>query len=222
MGVHLKIIVISMLFFSMLCRSEVYYMDGAISDQVYIDFKRRVQDASLEKVERLVVNSQGGDMFSAMAIGLLVKKNNMDVEVRDICASSCANYIFPSGKRKFLNESSIVGYHGGMLQENMVSQIEQLLKTGRNEIGKQFKEGIASSTDSNPEVLRDLEIPASKTKISKSNYIYLQNYEKKYFAKNHVKCDCAVILLPNVHSKMYELIMFLQSYFPHDWYYSTL
>ena len=65
-------------------------------------------------------------MESAMAIGLLVRKLNMDVEVRGLCASACANFIFPSGKVKFLGDDAIVLYHGNMRQKNIRQQFASL------------------------------------------------------------------------------------------------
>ena len=179
----MKFSLIFILFFSLICKAEFYYIDEPISDQTYLNFKNRVTNSSAERIERLVINSIGGDMFAAMAIGRLLQKNGIDIEVKDFCGSSCANYIFPSGKRKLLNETSLIGYHGGLLQENVFSQFEQLLKTGRNDIGTKFKEGFLSISISNPEVLHELGIPISKTKLSKSTYIYLLNYEKKFFEK---------------------------------------
>ena len=40
----------------------------------------------------------------------------LNVEVGAHCFSSCANYVFPAGKRKILRRHSLLGWHGGALQ----------------------------------------------------------------------------------------------------------
>jgi hypothetical protein len=73
----------------------------------------------------VVEDSEGGNGPSALAIGILLHKYNWDVEVVDLCASSCANYIFPAGKTKYLRERSMLMFHGGPHQEGLLESIEK-------------------------------------------------------------------------------------------------
>ena len=65
----------------------------------------------------LSISSRGGDVELGMALGDVLAQHGMDVEVRDVCLSSCANYVFPAGKRKLLQRHSLLGWHGGVLQD---------------------------------------------------------------------------------------------------------
>ena len=60
----------------------------------------------------LIVDSGGGNMAAALEIGkVLIQNQNLNVVVRDICASSCANYLFLAGHTKTIDHG-IVGFHG--------------------------------------------------------------------------------------------------------------
>ena len=67
---------------------------------------------SANSVSRLTINSGGGDVEAALELAGLIRDNQLDVEVEVWCLSSCANYIFPSGKKKTISTGAIVAWHG--------------------------------------------------------------------------------------------------------------
>lgn len=68
-------------------------------------------------VSVLAIESQGGDVTEGMRLGDLVLARSMDVRViGSICASSCANYVFVSGRRKFIEPGALVMWHGSPLR----------------------------------------------------------------------------------------------------------
>jgi hypothetical protein len=64
------------------------------------------------KLVGISINSGGGDVEAALEIGRLVQDLRLEVEVRNWCMSSCANYIFPSGTRKRITDGAVVAWHG--------------------------------------------------------------------------------------------------------------
>jgi len=74
-------------------------------------------DATAEKPQRLVISSPGGLVLPGLTLGSWVYKNKLDVEVGKLCASSCANYVLPAGKTKYLKKDSILIWHGGAWQD---------------------------------------------------------------------------------------------------------
>jgi len=72
-------------------------------------------------VSALSVDSLGGEVFWGMKIGELVFAGGWEVRVRGICFSSCANYIFPAGKRKIIDAGAIVGWHGSARQDAVLA-----------------------------------------------------------------------------------------------------
>lgn len=65
-------------------------------------------------VTRLVITSVGGLVTPALDIADAIHARGLEVEVPQACLSSCANYIFPAGRRKVLGRPGAVGWHGNM------------------------------------------------------------------------------------------------------------
>lgn len=104
-----------------------FRIEGEIEQQTFLDlveFYERNEEAS----DRVVVNTRGGSAFAALAIGRYILKNNLDVEVDRFCGSSCANYVFLAGKNKYLKQSSLIVFHGGALQKNLLNKIKKAVR----------------------------------------------------------------------------------------------
>jgi hypothetical protein len=50
-------------------------------------------------------------------MGNWIYENRLSVEVMEYCISSCANYIFPAGEKKYLHKNSLLVWHGGAYQK---------------------------------------------------------------------------------------------------------
>lgn len=64
------------------------------------------------KASKLIIRSGGGEVLGAMKLARWVRANSMDVEVDGDCFSSCANYVFPAGRNKFIVGQGVVAWHG--------------------------------------------------------------------------------------------------------------
>lgn len=82
-------------------------LSGPIAAEEY----RKFQAIFRPSDKTLIVNSQGGNVEAGVKIGNTIFENKMDIVVRGMCASSCANYLFTAGKRKMI-ENGFVGFHG--------------------------------------------------------------------------------------------------------------
>ena len=87
------------------------YYKGVINEQNFLKFKNLI-DANSQNIKKVIINSEGGDTVHGRAMGDLIFDNNLDVEVENLCFSSCANYIFTAGNRKIIQKDAIVGFHG--------------------------------------------------------------------------------------------------------------
>lgn len=90
-------------------KGSTLYLDGKIdddTDRVVIPLLRK------NNIRTLSVNSIGGAIVPAMHIGLIIHQRKIDVEVRSVCASACANYLFPAGLNKKINPDSYLLWHG--------------------------------------------------------------------------------------------------------------
>jgi hypothetical protein len=70
-----------------------------------------------ERVERVVVNSMGGDVEAGIRLGNWIVDRGADVEVDTFCGSSCANYLFAAGRRKIIDADAIVVWHGSIQEK---------------------------------------------------------------------------------------------------------
>lgn len=71
------------------------------------------------KPTKLKISSPGGNVMEGLQLGNWVFDNKLDVMVDKVCASSCANYVFPAGKIKYLHKHSALIWHGNSYQENI-------------------------------------------------------------------------------------------------------
>lgn len=73
----------------------------------------RMQEAiGQRKVSKLIIRSGGGEVTGSIKVARWVHENGIDVEVDGDCFSSCANYIFPAGRNKYIVGKGIVAWHG--------------------------------------------------------------------------------------------------------------
>ena len=91
-------------------KGSVLYYDGPIITGSGTQFIELIKNNPVSKVS---MNSLGGDVVEALNIADVIYEKKLDVEVRTICASACANYIFPAGANKYLNQHSFLLWHGG-------------------------------------------------------------------------------------------------------------
>lgn len=86
----------------------------------------------------LHITSGGGEVNLGIDLGELVRARALDVKVVDYCASSCANYVFPAGRRKLLPADAAVVWHGSTLQDG-VAEFERIdLASMEAQLGRPF------------------------------------------------------------------------------------
>lgn len=64
------------------------------------------------RITRVQVSTFGGDVESALVIADYLHDHKIDLEVKEVCVSSCANYWFPAANRKIVPVGAYVGFHG--------------------------------------------------------------------------------------------------------------
>ncbi|MNM27462.1 hypothetical protein D3C81_379540 [compost metagenome] len=62
-------------------------------------------------VRAVIIDSNGGDIDSAMDIAEILRVKKLDLIVDGRCLSACANYLFPAAARKTVLPGSVVGVH---------------------------------------------------------------------------------------------------------------
>ena len=90
---------------------DAIVLRGRIEETAAARFRELLREPG---IGRLVITSRGGLVEAALDIAEAVFENGLDVEVPQACLSSCANYVFPAGRRKRLGHARAVGWHGNM------------------------------------------------------------------------------------------------------------
>ncbi len=83
-----------------------------------LSVSRLIADTNGKRIKTLVIDSQGGELLAGITLGEWVWRERIDVEVRRLCMSACANYVFTAAKRKILSDGALVIWHGGAEQKN--------------------------------------------------------------------------------------------------------
>ncbi|GGP86497.1 hypothetical protein [Shewanella ulleungensis] len=83
------------------------------------------------KIESLIINSGGGEVFAGIRFGELVYQYELKVIVDKVCASSCANYIATASNDVTVKQGGLLGWHGGALQPLYLS-----LQQSKNQVDK--------------------------------------------------------------------------------------
>lgn len=73
------------------------------------------------QISHIVVNSPGGDVSSAIDMAEMIFRDDISIEVNDICASSCANYFLPAAKITYLRRDSLLAWHGSAFQNDFIN-----------------------------------------------------------------------------------------------------
>lgn len=84
-----------------------------------------------EDLTEFSVASQGGEILASIRLAKWIKSKNLDVRVRAMCFSACANYLFVAGKAKIIEDGAFVGWHGDAEQKDfreIVKLYTKLLK----------------------------------------------------------------------------------------------
>lgn len=89
--------------------NQTVYFTGEINQAANLKFFEAVKGKT---VNRLVITSAGGEVAAAIALGQWVFEQKLDVEIPGYCFSSCANYVFPAGRKKIIHKGAVVAWHG--------------------------------------------------------------------------------------------------------------
>ena len=89
-------------------------LDGSISE----DTLKSLQ-AALETLEPgaplvVIMRSGGGDASASIRIARELLRYETTTIAHQVCISSCANYLLPSGRRSVVLPDTILGFHGGL------------------------------------------------------------------------------------------------------------
>jgi hypothetical protein len=87
-----------------------------------------------KKITSLTIKSGGGEISIGIDFGNWVFDHQLDVIVDQGCFSSCANYVFPAGRKKTILPGAVVAWHGSALQQSFQTE-----EGARKELERSYK-----------------------------------------------------------------------------------
>ena len=125
---------------------EVLGKQGVVRNQItprgIAELKKKYEGMS-KKASWLYIESSGGDMVDAVALGEWIYANSLNVRVIGKgCFSSCANYVFSAGRKREIAKGAIVAWNGSALS---VGYYAKLLDEAVSKTKKYYYEFCASN-----------------------------------------------------------------------------
>jgi hypothetical protein len=113
----------------------------ALNGRIEVGDDRLVQEFLDHGVRTFIVNSQGGELYTGISIGLRLSQTDTRVIVRGVCFSACANYIFLAAKYKAIEPGSFLGFHA---TANSISDLEMTdqLQAARELFGGEYDQAV--------------------------------------------------------------------------------
>ncbi|ENH7392810.1 peptidase [Vibrio vulnificus] len=148
---------------------ETIFYNGTLTHEANIETFELYKNSTI-KPKTISISSDGGDVGLGMELGNWIYDNNLNVEVKDYCLSSCANYIFTSGNYKYISNKAIIGFHGGLSSESFdMSEIDNMLHYLPKDAREKEKEKI----------LKEMHDYIKETKVKESNFFNKINVNRK-------------------------------------------
>jgi hypothetical protein len=162
--------------------------EGVINAEGFIKIKSAIKKAKND-IQWIYINSAGGQIDISMDMGLWVFRNGLNVRVQNVCLSSCANYIFPAGKKKVIEKNAIVAWHGSAIQKNLnsleIKQIDNALASiddpaerekEKNKIIKDYSQYISAMKLKQENFFNKIGVNQDITVIGQSEKYNVKNY----------------------------------------------
>ncbi|PHV10556.1 ATP-dependent Clp protease proteolytic subunit [Chitinimonas sp. BJB300] len=94
---------------------EHRYVRNQITPRGIVQLKQAYENRP-KKATWLYIDSSGGDIADGMTLAEWVLEKKLNVKVIGKgCFSSCANYVFPAGRRREIAKGAVVAWHGSAM-----------------------------------------------------------------------------------------------------------
>ncbi len=105
---------------------QVYFKDGVLYYYGSINKEKNVIAFDVltgNKVEKVFMSSPGGLVSDAIQLAYRLHREQLDLQIGALCASSCANYIMPAARHVYLDKDSVLLWHGSSFQDDISEKV---------------------------------------------------------------------------------------------------
>ena len=138
-------------------QNQTIYFNGLLTPD---NASRLINEMNQAETRVLRVSSGGGYVDAALDIAEQIVSRQLDIEISSLCASSCANYLFVAGNKKYILPGAIVIWHGGADQKDFREY-------------RECKRAVSTFTGSKREV-NEKSIEASRLNAERERALYAQ------------------------------------------------
>jgi len=120
-----------------------YIIDGVIDFGITRDFRALLEQYPAGT--RVVLSSEGGSIYEARGLAVLIQQHKLDTHVSDECSSACT-LVFIGGQRRTLGSSARLGFHQytmAYLNRHQVSPFHDLAAEQQRDIEFMLARGIS-------------------------------------------------------------------------------
>jgi hypothetical protein len=131
----------------------------------------------------LAIRSGGGETSAGLELGKWVRTRKLDVKVLEMCFSSCANYVFPAGRKKIVSNFAVVGYHGGLGSASFARDAAEqkardaMTSAEREKEDAEINKALAEKLAEETAFFRSIGVRPEITLLGQTKY-YADRYEK--------------------------------------------
>ncbi len=99
------------------------FFSGQITFDNVAEVQQLYEDTTI-KPTILHIRSTGGRLGAGGKFGEWIHKQDLEVKVTNKCYSTCANYIFPAGKRSLLGKNGKLLWHASLQSTSFITESE--------------------------------------------------------------------------------------------------
>lgn len=207
-------------------------IQGEISFQTYQQLQRLYQQAST-KPTVIEINSEGGDALAAMLIGGFIHQHQLALTISGYCISACANYLFTASPQKNLHHNTLIVFHGGFHQKNLLQKLTTWFESelAQEKFVDKAKHKEASLDQQNtldkdlaqkfyPQYKSNCSIPGNHnagrndaTLMAQACSDYLKTQENKFFKKIKLSADITQYGQQGDYEKVYHSHQYIGFYY---------
>lgn len=102
---------------------SVVCINGELGFDTSVALKALVRNHA-GQIKFVVITSPGGYLTPALDMADIIDRNEYDVVVGGVCASSCAQFLFMAGRVKYLLDGAILAFHGGPISDAKIAKMD--------------------------------------------------------------------------------------------------
>ncbi len=146
----------------------------------------------------IVIRSGGGAAEATLPMGAAVQAGTVTVIADMLCASSCADFILPAGKRRVVTPETLLLYHGGVTLETLNAAAPQVEAAAKKDPHLNFDHAMEENRQQVNEEITQQEALLVKEGISPTLFRWMDliNHMTPAEQAAHCPADTDIIAYP--------------------------